>query len=185
MRHKVLYGKMFLLNWSVVMNDKQQQRSVNHSTRRCKEKKKGNLHICFSSTLATKNPFALVSRGEKKISQHVLTVEHSTSIISCYVCVNVSAPVSNRARGRGRAEAPVLKLWNCAYDPIMLSAQREEGSLLFFPHVNVSSLKHYSCLRGSLLSTCQVTLTYRGYFSDLGVAKQAASTTMTYSNSYN
>lgn len=56
---------MFLRNWFVVMNDKQQQqRSVNHST--AKKKRKGNLHICFSSTLATKNPFALVSRGGKK-----------------------------------------------------------------------------------------------------------------------
>lgn len=49
MRHKVLCGKMFLRNWFVVMNDKQQQRSVNHSTRRCERKKK---EICTFVFLA-------------------------------------------------------------------------------------------------------------------------------------
>lgn len=52
MRHKVLYGKMFLRNWFVVMNDKQQQQrlgeSLHPSLRRKKKKKRRKFaHLFF------------------------------------------------------------------------------------------------------------------------------------------
>lgn len=106
---------------------------------------------------------------EQKI-YHKMLSQPNSSISSWHVCVNVSAPVSNRATERGKVKAPVIKQWDCADDPITLWIQGVEGlwSLtgLSLCYVNVSFYNISLHLHGSadcivpfsfFFNSCQVT----------------------------
>lgn len=132
-------------------------------------KRKYRTHIWFPC-FASEKPFPLVSPRTKNISQNALAAKHNSSISSWHVCVNVSAPVSNRATERGKVKAPVIKQWDCADDPITLWIQGVEGlwSLtgLSLCYVNVSFYNISLHLHGSadcivpfsfFFNSCQVT----------------------------
>lgn len=94
--------------------------------------------------LAQRCSFCWCLKFEKITSQHVLTVEHSTSIISCYVCLNVPVPVSNRPRGSASVERSV---WSAPLTPLHLECS-------IFLTLFLPCNKHFTCLYG--LTDCKI-----------------------------